>query len=91
MFKEKFCSSKQKATWQKQLFKIKQELDTINTYMNRFRQLQKRVDPDNEFPAPVITQFFIQGLCPEYVINVQAAEPANLTAAITKARKWETG
>ncbi|CAG8687819.1 29371_t:CDS:2 [Gigaspora margarita] len=35
--------------------------------------------------------FFIQGLCPKYAINVQAAEPADLEATITEARKWENG
>ena len=36
-------------------------------------------------------QFFIQGLRPEYAMNVQAAEPETLDAAIAEARKWETG
>ncbi|KAF0557785.1 hypothetical protein F8M41_012244 [Gigaspora margarita] len=36
-------------------------------------------------------QFFIQGLCPEYAMNIQAAEPETLDAAIAEARKWETG
>ena len=38
-----------------------------------------------------MVQFFIQGLRPEYAMNVQAAEPAELDDAITEARKWETG
>ncbi|CAG8671092.1 9644_t:CDS:2, partial [Paraglomus brasilianum] len=91
LFKEKFSTTKQKAAWQKQLFEIKQGTDTVDTYVSRFKQLKGHVDPLNNFPAAVMIQFFIQGLRPEYAMNVQAAEPANLGAAITEARKWETG
>ena len=91
LFKNKFNTTKQKATWQKQLFEIKQGPDTIDTYVSRFKQLQNRVDPTNLFPATLIIQFFVQGLRPEYAVNVQASEPATLAAAITEARRWETG
>ncbi|CAG8727874.1 5215_t:CDS:1, partial [Racocetra persica] len=52
----------QKATWQKQLFKIKQGIDTVDTYISRFKQLQLRVDSDNDIPGVMIVQFFIQEL-----------------------------
>ena len=91
MFRERFSTPKQKATWQQQLFAIQQGTDTVDTYVNKFKQLKERVDPDNAFPPNFLVQLFIQGLKPEYAINVQAAEPANLAAAVTEARKWETG
>ena len=49
------------------------------------------MDPTGAFPEAVMIQFFIQGLRPEYAMNDQAAEPAELDNAITEARKWETG
>src|SRR5260363_178565 len=90
IFKEKFSTTKQKATWQKQLFEIKQGSNTVDTYISRFKQLRGRVDPREVFPAPIMIQFFIQGLRPEYAMNVQAAEPETLYTAIAEARKWET-
>src|SRR5260364_154961 len=91
IFKGKFSTTKQKATWQKQLFEIKQGTDTVDTYISCFKRLRGRVDPNEVFPAPVMIQFFIQGLRPEYAMNVQAAEPETLDYAIAEARKWETG
>jgi len=40
------------------------------------------VDPDNVFPADFVKQLFIQGLHPEYSVNVQAAVPNTLDNAI---------
>ena len=91
LFKERFMTPRQKVTWQKQLFDIKQGSDNVDTYVNKFKKLQARVDPTAVFPPTFITQLFIQGLRPEYAVNVQASEPANLATAITTARRWETG
>ena len=85
MFRERFCTPKQKATWQQQLFAIQQRTDTVDTYVNRFKQLKERVDPNNNFPNPFLVQLFIQGLQPEYSVNIQASEPEDLLAAITTA------
>ena len=71
IFREKFSTTKQKATWQKQLFEIKQGPDTVDTYISCFKHLRGRVDPREVFPAPVMIQFFIQGLRPEYAMNVK--------------------
>ena len=87
LFKDRFITTKQKAEWQKQLFNIKQGTDSVDAYVNRFRELKKRVNPANDFPAAFITQLFIQGLRPEYAINVQAAVPADLDAAILSAQQ----
>ena len=78
---------RQKVTWQKQLFDIKQGSDNVDTYVNKFKKLQARVDPTAVFSSTFITQLFIQGLRPEYAVNVQASEPANLATAITTARR----
>ena len=59
MFRERFCTSKQKATWQQQLFAIQQGTDTVDTYVNRFKQLKERVDPNNNFPNTFLVQLFI--------------------------------
>ena len=91
LFLARFSTTQQKALWQKQLFDIKQGTDTVDAYVGKFKSLRKRVDPTNVFPATFITQLFIQGLRPEYGIAVQAAEPADLNAAITAAQRWETG
>ena len=39
LFKAWFSIPKQKAVWQKQLFDIKQETDSVDAYVNRFRSL----------------------------------------------------
>jgi Retrotransposon gag protein/Zinc knuckle len=91
MFKDRFSTTKQKAIWQKQLFDAKQGTDTVDAYVTCFKQLQIRVDPDGNFPPQFLLQLFIQGLRPEYSVNVQATEPADLNTAITSARRWETG
>ena len=91
MFKARFSTAKQKAIWQKQLFDIKQETDSVDAYVNRFRSLRGKVDPADVFPVAFVVQLFIQGLRPEYTINVQASESATLNDAITTARRWETG
>jgi len=41
MFRERFYTPKQKATWQQQLFAIQQGTDTVDTYVNRFKQLKE--------------------------------------------------
>ena len=82
-FRVQFHTRKQKALWQKELFEIKQGTDSVDTYVNKFRELKERVDRTNAFPADFIVQLFIQGLRPEYAINIQANEPADLAAAIT--------
>ena len=91
MFKARFNTPKQKAIWQKQLFDIKQRTDSIDAYVNRFRSLRRKVDSADVFPVAFVVQLFIQGLKPEYAVNVQASEPDTLDAAITTARRWETG
>ena len=53
--------------------------------------MKRRVDSEDAFPDDFIIQLFIQGLRPEFAINVQASEPADLDTAIKIARKWETG
>ena len=90
-FLEQFKTIKKKAMWQQEFFNLKQEANTVDTYIARFKKLQRKVDPDGNFPADFIVQLFIKGLRPEYAIPVQAAIPENLTAAITHARHWEIG
>ena len=70
---------------------MKQGTDSIDTYVNNFRDLQQRVDRGNVFPNDFIKQLFIQGLRPEFAINVQAREPATFNDAIAEAKRWETG
>src|SRR6201988_3672435 len=91
LFRTHFHTTKQKALWQKQFFEIKQEPDTVDTYISCFRTLKKRVDPTNAFPVGFTKQLFIQGLCPELAINVQASEPADERTAMVTAKRWETG
>ena len=92
LFKDHFYTTKQNAVWQKQLFDIKQgPTETVDGYVNRFRTLQRKVDPTNIFPADFVKQLFIQGLRPEYSVNVQAAVPADLAAAFEGALRWKTG
>src|SRR5437868_12281658 len=88
LFRTRFYTTKQKALWQKQFFEIKQGNETIDAYVNRFRELKRKIDRGNVFPVAFITQLFIQGFRSEYTINIQATEPANLDTAITNAKRW---
>ena len=47
----------------------------------------ERVDPEHNFPDNFLIQLFIQGLQPEYSVNIQATELATLAIAINTARK----
>ena len=49
------------------------------------------MDPENLFSANFVKQLFIQGLHPEYLVNVQAAVPNTLANAIEVALCWKTG
>ena len=71
LFKARFSTAKQKAIWQKQLFDIKQETDSVDVYVNRFRSLRRKVDPASAFPVAFVVQLFIQGLKSEYAVNVK--------------------
>ena len=55
LFKAHFYTTKQKAVWQKQLFDIKQgPTETVDGYVNRFRTLQRKVNPTNIFSADFV-------------------------------------
>ena len=41
------------------LFAIQQGTDTVDTYINKFKQLKERVDPEDNFLATFLTQLFI--------------------------------
>jgi len=87
-FKTRFSDMKQKASWQQQLFEIKQGADTIDAYATRFKDLSEKV---TGLPNDFILQLFIKGLRSEFAMPVQASGPANLDTAITTAKQWETG
>src|SRR6185437_191704 len=86
MFLDRFVTPKQKVLRQKQLFDIKQGVNSVDDYINRFRKLKQRIDPDDVFPDDFVIQLFIQGLRPEFAINVQASELADLDTAMKTAR-----
>ena len=48
------------------------------------------MDPEDRFLADFVKQLFIQGLRPEYAVNVQAAVPNTLDNAIEVALCWKT-
>ena len=41
LFQDRFITPKQKAIWQKQLFDIKQEANSVDEYINQFRKLKE--------------------------------------------------
>src|SRR5260363_90141 len=69
IFKEKFSTTKQKATWQKQFFEIKQGTDTVDTYISRFKMTQRKSRPKGSFPCfsddPILYSRTAPGICYE--------------------------
>ena len=74
----------------KTTFDIKQDANSDDNYINQFRKLKQRIDPADVFPDDFVIQLFIQDLRPEFAVNIQVSEPADLDTAMKTARKWET-
>ena len=62
LFLEQFKTTKKKAIWQQEFFNLKQGNNTVDTYVAKFKKLQRKVDFEDNFPDSFIIQLFVKGL-----------------------------
>ncbi len=65
--------------------------ETVEEYGNRFKRLQKKVDPNNGTPAANTIRQFLSELNPTIALIVYASTPRNLNAAVDAAKSIEAG
>jgi len=63
----------------------------VEEYGNRFKKLQKKVDPNNGTPAANTIWQFLSGLNSTIVLIVYTSTPGNLNAAVEAAKSIEAG
>src|SRR6266511_6179818 len=66
-------------------------MESVEEYGNRFKKLQKKVDPNNRTLTANIIRQFLSGLNPTIVLIVYASTPENLNAAVEAAKSIEAG
>src|SRR6266542_3574441 len=66
-------------------------MESVEEYGNRFKALQKKVDPNNGTLAANTIQQFLSGLNPTIALIVYASTPENLNAAVEAAKSIEAG
>jgi len=64
---------------------------TVNSYANRFLELRKKIDPNNNTPVAHVVLKFIQGLLPQLMIITYALNPGDVQTAIDTAKRLEGG
>src|SRR5581483_6356928 len=92
---EKFASETKQNVWYQELMTTRQLLtESVDDYSLRFKRLLRKVNPDPA--APVIAdglqvRMYLFGLSPALTPLVSTAAPADLNAAIERARLVEAG
>jgi hypothetical protein len=91
-FTEKFAPETKQNTWYYELVNIKQQpTETIDDYSLRFQRLLRKVNINQLVPAMLQVRMYICGLLPLLTPLVSTTNPADLAAAIERARVVETG
>jgi hypothetical protein len=93
ILKAHYASDTRKNQWIRELQTIKQEVgEKVGAYAARFKRLLSKVAPGaNDLAEAFKINYFIQGLNSEYIAKVVESNPANLQAAIDRAKLCETG
>src|ERR1051325_5833841 len=65
--------------------------ENVDEYSSRFRKLLRKVNTQNLVPDALQVQMFLYGLDPLLTPLVSTNNPANLNAAIERAKVVETG
>jgi hypothetical protein len=87
-----FVTQIKRDRWLKELQSIKQgETELVEDYSRRFRKLMRKATQGQALAAHYQVNFFIHGLKSILVGQVVLANPANLNAAIERAKLVETG
>src|SRR5256714_15100315 len=66
-------------------------MESVNDFSFHFQRLLRKADPNSQIPAVIQVRMYLNGLAPLLTSLVSTAAPANLAAAIERARTVETG
>ncbi len=64
---------------------------TVDSYANRFLELRKKIDPNNNIPVAHIVLKFIQGLLSQLMTITYASNLRDVQTAIDIAKRLEGG
>src|SRR4051794_30064341 len=90
---EKFAPETRQNKWYQELMTLRQSsTETVDQYALKFQRLLRKVNGNgNLVPAALQVRMFLYGLIPVLTPLVATDNPANLAAAIERARTVETG
>ncbi len=88
----RFESEAQATHYYNQYLTLKQApTQTVDDYANRFLNLKRKVDPNNNTPVAYVILKFVQGLVSQLMTITYASNPADLQTAINTAKRLEGG
>src|SRR6266540_1650146 len=88
----RFASDSTKDVWYGDYLNCRQGItESVEEYGNRFKRLQKKVDPNNGTLAANTIRQFLSGLNPTIASIVYASTPRDLNAAVDAAKSIEAG
>src|SRR6266540_949381 len=89
---ERFASDSTKDVWYGDYLNCRQGItESVEEYGNRFKKLQKKIDPNNGIPAANTIWQFLSRLNLTIAPIVYASGPENLNAAVEMAKSIEAG
>src|SRR5215208_4885208 len=91
MFIERFTSPLLKIQWHMQYLTLRQGTDTIDEFANKFKELKKKVDPENTTLQEILVRDFLLRLNPEIQVLAFISTPTTLNEAINITRNIEAG
>src|SRR5207237_6950484 len=88
----KFAPEVKKNQWYQELMTLRQRADEwVDDFTLRFQRLLRKVNTNNLIPDALQVKMYLYGLNPLLTPMVVTDNPANLAAAIERARLIETG
>ena len=66
-------------------------MQTVDNYTNRFLDLRRKVDPNNNTPIVHVMLKFVQGLLSQLMTMTYASNSADLQTAINTVKRLEGG
>ena len=91
MFIERFTSPLLKIQWHMQYLTLRQGTETIDEFANKFKELKKKVDPENTTLQEILVRDFLLRLNPEIQVLAFISTPTTLNEAINITRNIEAG
>ena len=62
---------------------------TVDSYTNRFLELRRKINPNNNTPVAHVMLKFVQGLSPQLMTMIYASNPEDIQTAIDTAKRLE--